>query len=106
MFTPIQQIIPKTAATLGMKRQLEAALVCEKYRKLAPRLVHTNALEYTSPISYRGKTLLIGVANSAWAQQVVDRAKDLLKEINRDLNTAKVAKIKTTCAPRAPYQGT
>lgn len=101
MFTPIQQIIPKTAATFGMKHQLEAALICEKYRKLAPRLVHTNALEHTAPISYRGKTLTIGVANSAWAQQVTDKANLLLQEINKELGSSGVAKIKTTCAPRS-----
>lgn len=96
MFTPIQKIIPHAAASLGIRREIEAALICEKYRKLAPLHVHTDALRHTLPKFYRSKTLTIGVENSAWAQQVVTHKKELLEAINTSLGKPLVQNLKTT----------
>lgn len=95
MFTSIQKIIPKAAAKLGVKREVEAALICEKYRKLAPRLIHTNALQHTFPKYYRRKTLTIGVENPAWAEQVVKSKGDLITGINTSLGKNIVTNVKT-----------
>lgn len=95
MFTPIQKILPKTIAKLGLKRETEAALICEKYRKLAPRLIHTNALEHTFPKYYRGRTLTVGVTNSAWAAAVIAQKDKLMEFINKELGKKMVADLKT-----------
>lgn len=76
-------------------REVEAALICEKYRKLAPRLVHTNALQHTFPKFYRGKILTIGVANSAWAHAVHNKKEELIHSINESLGKKYVTAIKT-----------
>ena len=96
MFTPIQKIIPKTIKTFGIKREVEAAIICEKYRKLAPRLIHSNALVHTSPKFYRGKTLTIAVENGAWAQQVIEHKEELLGALNESLGKKSVENIRTT----------
>jgi predicted nucleic acid-binding Zn ribbon protein len=95
MFTPLSKIIPRAAAQLGIKREIEAALICEKYRKLAPRLVHTNALKHTFPKFYRNKTLTIAVENPAWAQQVMNCKSALLQAINESLGKKSVEMLKT-----------
>lgn len=95
MFTPLQKIIPKTIKSFGIKRQVEAALICEKYRKLAPRLVRSNALKHTLPKFYRGKTLVIGVENSAWAEQVLSKKKELMEVINTEMGLQSIVDIKT-----------
>ena len=95
MFTPLSKIIPRAAAQLGIKREIEAALICEKYRKLAPRLVHTNALKHTFPKFYRNKTLTIAVENPAWAQQVIIHKEELLKALNESLGKKMVEKLRT-----------
>ncbi|MBI2638508.1 DUF721 domain-containing protein [Candidatus Peregrinibacteria bacterium] len=95
MFTPLQKIISGAAARLGIKREIEAALICEKYRKLAPRLVHANALQHTFPKFYRNKTLTVGVENSAWAHQVAINKKTILQAMNESLGKTAVNAIKT-----------
>lgn len=95
MFTQLSKIIPRAAAQLGIKREIEAALICEKYRKLAPRLVHANALKHTFPKFYRGKTLTVAVENSAWAEQVVTRKKELIEALNAALAKKCVENLKT-----------
>lgn len=98
MFTPIQKILPKTISRLGLTREAQAALICEKYRKLAPQLVHANVLRHTFPKYYRGKILTIGVANSAWAAAVLSQKKDLVELINKELGKKMVADLKTRVA--------
>lgn len=95
MFTPIQKILPKAIKSLGLASEARAALICEKYRKLAPRLIHTNALHHTFPKFYRGKVLTIGVANSAWAAAVLAQKKGLIELMNKELGKKMVADLKT-----------
>lgn len=95
MFIPIQKILPKSITRLGLTKETRAALVCEIYRKFAAQLVHPDALKHTSPKFLKGKTLTIGVENSAWAQQITNCAFDLLKTINKNLGKEKITKIRT-----------
>lgn len=104
MFTPLSKLLPRAAARLGIKREIEAALICEKYRKLAPRLVHTNALKHTFPKFYRSKTLTIAVENPAWAQQVINCKSALLQAINESLGKTAVSSIKTRLVEKIPPQ--
>ncbi|MBI5413642.1 DUF721 domain-containing protein [Candidatus Peregrinibacteria bacterium] len=78
-----------------MTREARAALVCEKYKKLAPKFVHPEALNYTSPKFYKNKVLTIGVENSAWASQVMAKQIELISEINKSLGQKLVEKIQT-----------
>jgi predicted nucleic acid-binding Zn ribbon protein len=102
MFYPIQKLLPRAMAKLGVRREVEAAVVCEKYRKLAPRLIHTNALDHTFPKFYQKKTLTIGVENPAWAQQVMSQKKDLIKAINESIGKEQVENLKTIVAEHLP----
>lgn len=85
-------------AKLGVRREVEAAVVCEKYRKFAPRFVHTNALSHTFPKFYQKKTLTIAVENPAWAQQVMTQKVNLIKAINDSLGKEQVENLKTIVA--------
>jgi len=85
-------------STLGVKREVEAAVVCEKYRKIAPRVVHAEALQHSFPKSYRNKILTIGVENSAWAAQIKQSAEMIIDEISATLGKGVVVKIKTVVA--------
>lgn len=80
---------------MGLKLQTQAALICEKYRKLAPRFVHSNALKHTFPKCFRRSTLVIGVENSAWAHQVLISKQGLIEEINRQLGKTQLKNIQT-----------
>ncbi len=95
MFIPIQKILPKAIAQLKMTRQTRAALICEKYRKLAPTLVHQEALKFTSPLFFRNKILIINVVNSAWAGHLAKCKPDLIKAINGALGHVEIKDLKT-----------
>lgn len=99
-FIPIQKILPKAINSIGIKREVEAAVICEKYRKLAPRCIHANALEHTSPKYYKGRTLVVAVENSAWAYQVSENKAAILSAINDSLGREAVKIVKTQVVPR------
>lgn len=100
MFTPLQKILPKAIQRIGLKREIEAALICEKYRKLAPQHIHPEALKHTFPKFYKGKTLTIGVEDSSWAHHIATRKEILLKAINESLGGKgkHVERLQTTIA--------
>lgn len=95
MFTPLQKILPKAINKLGVGREIEAALICEKYRKLAPQFLHRAALDHTFPKYYRQKILTVGVENSGWAHHVVMRKKELISAINASIGQSVIKDIKT-----------
>lgn len=102
VFTPIQKILPKTINKFGIKREVEAAAICEKYRKLAPRFVHANALDHTFPKFYRRKTLTVAVINAGWAHQVISNKKPLLDAINKSLGACTVTELRTQVVDALP----
>lgn len=95
MFTSLQKILPQAITKLGMKREIEAALICEKYRKLAPQFIHRAALDHTFPKYYRRKILTVGVENSGWAHHLVMRKKELIEAINTSMEKSVIKDIKT-----------
>lgn len=95
LFTPFQKILPKALANIGLSREAKAALICERYRKLAPRVVHEQALLHTMPKFFRGATLTVGVTNPAWAGRIATCKKDLLAALNESLGKKTVEDIKT-----------
>lgn len=102
MFVSLQKILPKAIAKLKFTRQARAALVCEKYRKLAPQIIHPEALNHTSPKFLKGKTLTVGVENSAWTGQIAANKEKLLKELNKALGKKEITNIKTTVLEKMP----
>lgn len=102
MFTPLQKILPKAIAELKFTRQARAALVCEKYRKLAPQIVHPEALNHTFPKFLKGKILTVSVENSAWASQIAANKEKLLKELNKSFRKKEITNIKTTVLGKMP----
>ena len=95
MFTPLSKLLPKAMQSLGVAREVTAALVCEKYRKLAPEIVHPDVLAFTTPKHFREKTLTIGVQNSAWAGQVIGKKQELLDALNKSLGKTYVTAVRT-----------
>lgn len=108
MFTPLRDILPKTAAALGVRKEIEAALVCEKYRKFAPQIVHPDALLHTSPKNFRRGVLTVGVENSAWASVILKSQNELLSELKRSLPKGPgITAVRTKVINRAmlnPYE--
>ncbi|MEK7524204.1 MAG: DciA family protein [Patescibacteria group bacterium] len=107
MYISFQKIIPKALVHLGIKRESSAALICEKYRKCAEKIVHKEALLHTFPKFYRNKILTIAVENSVWAAQVAKQKMALMEAINSSLGGPKsVENIRTQVVPREMFKAT
>lgn len=95
MFTHIANIIPKAIRTYGLTRQAKAALICEKYRKVAPSIFSAEILINAWPKYFKGKTLVLGVSHPAYAEEVSQRKHKLKALLNESLGKDYVAAIKT-----------
>jgi len=99
-FTPIQKLIPRALKKLGVDQEAKAALICERYRRCAPRIVHADVLEHSFPRYFKNGTLMIGAENSAWAQEITMKAHLLLEEIRREETIKYIKQIRTTVTAR------
>lgn len=100
MFISIQKLLPSAYTKLGVKLEVEAALICEKYRKIAPGLIHERALDHTFPKHYKNKVLTVGAENSAWASQIAANQNELIRLINESLGQNAVTRILTRIADK------
>jgi len=96
MFTQLKDIVPKTAAKFGLKRQFDAAYICQMYRKHAPGIFgNEKCLENAYPKSFKNGTLYISVKNGAYGQQVFMYRKKLVDKINEGLKGDVLKEIRT-----------
>ena len=95
MFKPIQSLIPKTANRLGVGKQLQAIDICNRYKKVATQILPEQAQNNTFPKWFKNKTLVIGVANSAWAQEVIMRKDAIIDEINSKVGRKVITDLRT-----------
>lgn len=95
MFQRIQNLFPRAFNRLGLGRQMQAAIICEKYRKLAAETVHPDVLTHTIPKFYKQKVLTIAVENAAWGYTVIQKKTALIKAINDSCGGPMVKDIRT-----------
>lgn len=99
-FVQFQDFLPKVVAKYNASRQTQAALVCERFRQLAPGVVGKDALQHIGPKFFKHGTLYIRVPNSIWAQRVYVHRHELMIQLNLDEGT-KVKDIRTLVEPEA-----
>jgi len=68
-----------------MSRQSRAALICERFRKLAPSIIGEKAMDHVQTKFFKRGVLYISVPNSMWAQHVYVRRHDLIMKLNLNL---------------------
>ena len=94
MYEPFQKFLLKAAASYNMTRQMEAAKICQEYRRVARSILPADAQVQTFPKSYDRKTLTVGVFDSAWAQQLAMQKHSILEAINRKYGADTVKNLK------------
>lgn len=98
-FSHFSQWIPKAIARYNISRETRAALVCERFRKLAPTLIGAESLDHVQPKYFKHGILYIAVPNSLWAQQVYVHRHDLIMKLNINLENEWVQDIRTHVGP-------
>lgn len=77
-----------------MNRQARAALICERFRKLAPEVMGKESTEHIKTKFFKRGVLYISVPNSLWAQHVYVRRHDLIMKLNLNLENDWVEDIR------------
>lgn len=101
-FTQLSKLLPAAALSRGMKRQVDAAVICQKFRMRAPAAVHPEVLNYAFPKFVKDKTLTIGVTNAAWGQEIQQKSAALIEAINKEIGFSAIIKIKTSIVEELP----
>ncbi len=102
MFDAFQKFIPKAAAEYNFTRQLQAVKVCQEFRSLSKTMLPEEAAAQAFPKSYDGKTLTVGVLNSAWAQQIAMQKHQILEAINKKFGPKTLRNIKIEMTDKPP----
>lgn len=74
----------KAAGRFGISNEVKAADICQKFRTLIPELFpdKESPEENITPAFFKESVLVVNVASSAWAQEVVMRKEKIIAEIN------------------------
>lgn len=70
-------IFEKRLAHLGIKKQVDAAMICEAFDKAVLDVFGKTGAKNVRAISFKNSTLKVGVTSSAWANEVSLRQIDL-----------------------------
>lgn len=97
-FVQLKELLGKAAGKWGMQRSVTASIVCNRYRELAPGIVHPQVLSYSRPRYFKNGILEVYAANSAWAHTLSLHSHDLVAAINTSLPESVLSSIKITLA--------
>ena len=93
-FLHIKDLMPKAMRKYGIQTECKASHICHLYSKIAPKLFGEKIMEFSFPKHFKDNRLSIGVANSAWAQELQFKKHLLLKAINDKLGREVVKEIR------------
>jgi len=73
-------IFRKKLNQLGIKKQVDAAMICEAFNKSVSKVFGEEGEKNVRAISFRNGALKIGVTSSIWANEVNARSQELNRE--------------------------
>lgn len=76
----LSEIFEKRLATLGLKKRLDASLVCEAFDKSVLEVFGEAGQKNVHAVSYKNNTLKVGVTSSSWASEINLRQLELKKD--------------------------
>lgn len=96
--TPVGEIVKKLVKNLS----LEGRLTRERIYQLWPLVVGESLAQHSWPASFRGKTLVVGVADSLWMQKLSLNRQAILEGIARELGPGLFEELRFVLGPRPP----
>jgi hypothetical protein len=86
MFTKLKDLLPKTINKHGLRKEMKALDVINKYKRYCTELLGEEALQNLVPRFYKNKKLYIDASNSSWAQYLHLNQVEILEAINKNLD--------------------
>ncbi len=93
-FIDFKKFLPKALEKYKVTREARAALICNRFREMAPGIIGGDAHEI-HPKFFKGHTLYVAVPSSVWAQRVYVHRHDLIMKLNLDTESDLVHDIRT-----------
>ena len=93
-FLDFKKFLPKALEKYKVTREARAALICNRFREIAPGIIGGDSKEI-HPKFFKGHTLYIAVPNSIWAQRVYVHRHDLIMKLNLEAGNEEVHDIRT-----------
>ncbi len=81
-FGNLSGILEKRLNQLGIKKQVDAAMICEEFDKAVYEVFGGLGQKNVRAISYKDNCLKIGVTSSAWANEINLRQLELKNDQN------------------------
>lgn len=97
MFESFTNYLGKAAGSYGIAKEVNAIKVCQSFEKVMPGLFDGKDLinQYVSPAYFKNSVLVVSVENSAWAQEVIMRKTEIIKEVNYQMGREIVKNLRT-----------
>jgi hypothetical protein len=83
-FTPIGSLVNKALDRTGVRRQVEATVVLDKFNELCDKKWGEKTKGKVQAIHIKNKILTVACLNSVLAQEIQFNAHIFIKEINRE----------------------
>lgn len=83
MFTDIKRHLEKKINQLGIKKKVEAALVCEEAEKTIKETFGKESLKFIAVKFFRNETLTLEVKSGPWASEIQSKSQEILDQINK-----------------------
>jgi hypothetical protein len=94
-FWDFTKLLPRAIERYNMTRETRAALVCKRFRDLAPEIMGKKISDHVEPKYFKSGTLVVAVRHSAWAQYVYVHRHDIIMKMNLSLEHEWVKDLRT-----------
>ena len=95
MFSPFQEALQITINRHGMQRVVEASQVCAKFTQVKADIFPEDPDNQIVAKHFKDHILTIGVPDSVWANEVVNRQSKIIAEVNAKYGQDVIQRIRT-----------
>ncbi len=91
---PLKNILSRHLQRAGVGRQIEAAIVVEKFNQILSEIFGENILKRAKAASFKNKVLTVNCLSSVLAQEIYLKRQKIITELNRRLGREVVENLK------------
>ena len=82
MFVPIKDLLPKSIKNAGIEKQVEAAMIIEKFHQILQEMFGRKAVGRARAVYFKNGILTISSTSSVLIQEIYLKQKQIIKKIN------------------------
>jgi hypothetical protein len=94
MIDTIKNLLGGSIKNAGISDQVEAAVVCEDFNKIAVEILGENVKDKLKALYVKNKTLTIAVMSSALGQEIKLHEHEILEKLNQKTGKNKVERLR------------